>query len=79
MPASDPSHFIIAKDHFSNVLNPPAGLVAIVTTNWTTHQGVHCWDDPSFNAEAEIAEILKILHHPAFADAAGAAFIQKTM
>lgn len=76
---SDPSHSIIAKDHFSNVLNPPAGLVATVTTNWTTQQVVHCWDDSSIDGEAIIAEILKILHCPAFAGASSASFIQNTM
>ncbi|KAG6005988.1 hypothetical protein E4U21_007481 [Claviceps maximensis] len=64
--ASDPSHSDLSKDHFSNVLNPPAGLVATVTTNWTTQQVVRCWDDPSLSAEDTIRRILTILHHPAF-------------
>ncbi|KAJ9640065.1 hypothetical protein H2199_006299 [Coniosporium tulheliwenetii] len=76
---SNPSHSVIAKDHFSNYLNPPAGLVATVTTNWTTQQVVHCWDDSSIDCEARIAEILGILHHPAFASATGASFIQRIM
>ncbi|KAG6041450.1 hypothetical protein E4U41_004184 [Claviceps citrina] len=64
--ASDPSHSDLSKDHFSNVLNPPAGLVATVTTNWTTQQVVKCWDDPNLSADDTIRKILAILHHPAF-------------
>lgn len=64
--ASDPSHSDLSKDHFSNVLNPPAGLVATVTTNWTTQQVVKCWDDPNVSSDDTIRQILTILHHPAF-------------
>lgn len=64
--ASDPSHSDLSKDHFSNVLNQPAGLVATVTTNWTVQQVVKCWDDPKIDANKVIDEILTILHHPVF-------------
>lgn len=64
--ASDPSHSDLSKDHFSSVLNPPAGLIATITTNWSTQQIVRCWDDPDSHAEDTIREILTILHHPAF-------------
>ncbi|KAK8063509.1 heterokaryon incompatibility Het-C [Apiospora saccharicola] len=64
--ASDPSHSDLSKDHFSNVLNQPAGLVATVTTNWATQRIVKCWDNDDIDADETIDEILKILHHPAF-------------
>lgn len=64
--ASDPSHSDLSKDHFCNVLNRPAGLVATVTTNWTTQQIVKCWDDADLDADAAIDQVLTILHHPAF-------------
>ncbi|KAI0971027.1 heterokaryon incompatibility Het-C [Xylaria arbuscula] len=64
--ASDPSHSDLSKDHFSNVLNQAAGLVATVTTNWVTQHVVKCWDDPTLDANKIIDEILTILHHPAF-------------
>ena len=63
---SDPSHSDISKDHFSNVLNQPAGLVSTVTTNWVTQQVVKCWDDSFEDEEESIRQILTILHHPAF-------------
>lgn len=64
--ASDPSHSDLSKDHFSNILNQPAGLVAALTTNWTTQQVVKCWDDSSLDANRVISDILGVLHHPAF-------------
>ncbi|KAI0878546.1 heterokaryon incompatibility Het-C [Hypoxylon argillaceum] len=64
--ASDPSHSDLSKDHFSNVLNQVAGLVATATTNWTTQQVVRCWDDPTIDTDKTIDSILTILHHPAF-------------
>lgn len=64
--ASDPSHSDLSKDHFSNVLNQPAGLVATVTTNWTVQQIVQCWDDPRRDEVRCIDEILTVFHHPCF-------------
>lgn len=64
--ASDPSHSDLSKDHFGNVLNQPAGLVATITTNWTTQAVVKCWDNPNLDAAAMIREVLTVLHHPAF-------------
>lgn len=64
--ASDPSHSDLSKDHFSNVLNQPAGLVSTITTNWTTQQIVKCWDNPKLSADKTIDEIVKIMHHPQF-------------
>ncbi|KAI0457301.1 heterokaryon incompatibility Het-C [Xylaria acuta] len=64
--ASDPSHSDLSKDHFSNVLNQAAGLVATVTTNWATQQVVRCWDNPTLDADRIVDEILTVLHHPAF-------------
>lgn len=66
--ASDPSHSDLSKDHFSNVLNQPAGLIATVTTNWATQQIVKCWDDADIDAALVIDKILSILHHPSFPD-----------
>lgn len=63
---SNPSHSDIAKDHFSNLLNQPAGLVATVITNWSVRMVVRCWDEPSQSADDMINHILSILHHPAF-------------
>jgi hypothetical protein len=64
---SNPSHSDIAKDHFSNILNQPAGLVATVITNYATRMVVRCWDEEGIPADEMIDHILTILHHPAFA------------
>ncbi|KAF2215352.1 hypothetical protein CERZMDRAFT_110051 [Cercospora zeae-maydis SCOH1-5] len=63
---SNPTHSELAKDHFSNLLNQPAGIIATICLNWSTQQIVKCWDDPSIDVEKTIDEILAIMHHPAF-------------
>ncbi|KAF5009237.1 hypothetical protein FDECE_4530 [Fusarium decemcellulare] len=76
----DPSHSILAKDHFSNYLNPVAGRVATATTNWATQRIVECWDtDDDAIVAKNTEEIIKILHHPAFARVSGPTFIQNIM
>ncbi|OAA48792.1 Heterokaryon incompatibility Het-C [Cordyceps fumosorosea ARSEF 2679] len=64
--ASDPSHSDLSKDHFCNVLNRPAGLIATVTTNWTAQEVIKCWDDSELDADKAIDQVLTIMHHPAF-------------
>lgn len=45
------------------------GLVATVVTNWTTQEIVRRWDsDSADDDEKTIASVLKVLHHPSFAD-----------
>lgn len=44
---TDPTHSMLSKDHFSNVLNEPAGKVASEVLKWVVPQIVACWDDPS--------------------------------
>ncbi|CAK1364750.1 hypothetical protein CB0940_08399 [Cercospora beticola] len=63
---SNPTHSELAKDHFSNLLNQPAGIIATICLNWSTQQIVKCWDDPSLDVEETIEDILSIMHHPAF-------------
>ncbi|KAM3416878.1 hypothetical protein BST61_g8466 [Cercospora zeina] len=63
---SNPTHSELAKDHFSNLLNQPAGIIATICLNWSTQRIVKCWDDPSIDVEKTIDEILAIMHHPAF-------------
>ncbi len=49
--SSDPTHSMLSKDHFSNVLNEPAGKVARQTVKWVVPQIVKCWDDDSVDVE----------------------------
>jgi hypothetical protein len=64
--SSDPTHSMISKDHFSNVLNEPAGKVATQVIKWAVPQIVECWDDERADAERVINRIINgVFHHPA--------------
>lgn len=44
--ASDPTHSMLSKDHFDNILNEPAGKVAEVVVEHTVNLVVAAWSDP---------------------------------
>ncbi|KAF2277852.1 Het-C-domain-containing protein [Westerdykella ornata] len=64
--STDPTHSMLSKDHFSNVLNEPAGRVASEVLKWAVPQIVQCWDDERVDAERTIHRIINgVFHHPA--------------
>ncbi|KAF2713588.1 Het-C-domain-containing protein [Pleomassaria siparia CBS 279.74] len=67
--STDPTHSMISKDHFSNVLNEPAGRIASEVLKWTVPQIVKCWDNDGEDAERTIQRIITgVFHHPAQRD-----------
>jgi hypothetical protein len=67
--SSDPTHSMLSKDHFSNILNEPAGKVARQIVKWVVPQIVACWDDESIDVERTLNRIIHgVLHHPALRD-----------
>ncbi|KAF2664141.1 Het-C-domain-containing protein [Microthyrium microscopicum] len=63
---SDPTHSMLSKDHFSNILNEPAGKTASQILKWAIPQIVECWDDPRADADRTINRIINgVFHHPA--------------
>ncbi|KAI4701296.1 hypothetical protein J4E81_003036 [Alternaria sp. BMP 2799] len=66
---TDPTHSMLSKDHFSNVLNEPAGRVASAVLSWAVPQVVQCWDGEA-DPEQTIDRIINgVFHHPAVAAA----------
>ncbi|KAF2662564.1 Het-C-domain-containing protein [Lophiostoma macrostomum CBS 122681] len=64
--STDPTHSMLSKDHFSNVLNEPAGRIASEVLKWAVPQIVQCWDDNNVDAERTIQRIINgVFHHPA--------------
>ncbi|KAH9807871.1 heterokaryon incompatibility protein Het-C-domain-containing protein [Melampsora americana] len=64
--ASDPTHSVLAKDHFSNILNDPAGNISVIIVKNTVNMIVDAWindDDP----DRVIDQILEAIHHPNYA------------
>jgi Heterokaryon incompatibility protein Het-C len=67
--SSDPTHSMLSKDHFSNVLNEPAGKVASQVLKWVVPQLIACWDDERIDVDRTLTRIINgVLHHPALRD-----------
>lgn len=64
--ASDPTHSFLSKDHFSLILNEPAGLIAKVIVSNTVNLVTKAWEDNAINVHQVIGEILQCLFHPDF-------------
>jgi hypothetical protein len=63
--STDPTHSMLSKDHFSNILNEPAGKVASEVLKWAVPQIVACWDGEA-DTESTIDRIIHgVFHHPA--------------
>ncbi len=64
--STDPTHSMLAKDHFSNVLNEPAGKVASQVVRWVVPQLMACWDDDRIDVNRTLTRIVNgVFHHPA--------------
>ncbi|KAH2200408.1 hypothetical protein KXW61_008663 [Aspergillus fumigatus] len=64
--SSNPTHSMLSKDHFSNVLNEPAGQIASRVVKWTVPQLMECWDDENIDVDRVLDRIITgVFHHPA--------------
>ncbi|KAJ5532102.1 hypothetical protein N7494_008654 [Penicillium frequentans] len=64
--SSNPTHSMLSKDHFSNVLNEPAGRIASSVVKWTVPQLMQCWDDEDADIDRTLTRIITgVFHHPA--------------
>ncbi|RPA81886.1 Het-C-domain-containing protein [Ascobolus immersus RN42] len=61
----DPTHSMLSKDHFTNVLNPVAGQIAQDCVRFVVPRIVDAWEDSSKNVDQVIDDILQVFHHPA--------------
>ncbi|EER25810.1 hypothetical protein D8B26_004077 [Coccidioides posadasii str. Silveira] len=63
---TDPTHSMLSKDHFSNVLNEPAGKVAQEVVKWAVPQIMDAWDDEYIDVDRTLTRIIHgVFHHPA--------------
>ncbi|KAH0012153.1 Het-C-domain-containing protein, partial [Aureobasidium melanogenum] len=64
--SSDPTHSMLSKDHFSNILNEPAGKIGCAVLKWVVPQIVQCWDNENINIARTLDRIINgVFHHPA--------------
>ncbi|KAI0837124.1 Het-C-domain-containing protein [Hypoxylon sp. FL0890] len=66
---TDPTHSMLSKDHFSNILNEIAGKTASKVVYWVVPQIMEAWDDDSIDIDRLNNRIINgVLHHPAQRD-----------
>ncbi|KAH7156397.1 heterokaryon incompatibility protein Het-C-domain-containing protein [Dactylonectria macrodidyma] len=64
--SSNPTHSMLSKDHFSNILNEIAGRCAASTVTWVVPQLMNAMDDDSVDIDELLNGIVHgIMHHPA--------------
>ncbi|CAD0105996.1 unnamed protein product [Aureobasidium uvarum] len=64
--SSNPTHSMLSKDHFSNILNEPAGKIGCAVLKWVVPQIVQCWDNENIDIARTLDRIIGgVLHHPA--------------
>lgn len=65
---SDPTHSMLSKDHFSNILNEPAGQVASTILQYVAPRIIYAWQHPDIPVEQVLSDVLRVFHHPAIRD-----------
>ena len=65
---SDPTHSLLSKDHFSNILNEPAGHVASTILQYVAPRIIYAWEHPDVPVEQVMDDIIRVFHHPALRD-----------
>ncbi|KAI1769811.1 heterokaryon incompatibility Het-C [Hypoxylon cercidicola] len=65
---TDPTHSMLSKDHFTNILNPCAGRVATTILQYVVPRVLYAWDNPGVPVEEVVNDVLRAFHHPALRD-----------
>ncbi|OTB13437.1 hypothetical protein K445DRAFT_164526 [Daldinia sp. EC12] len=65
---TDPTHSMLSKDHFTNVLNPCAGRVAATILKYVVPRILYAWDNPGVPVDEVVNDVLRAFHHPALRD-----------
>lgn len=80
--SSNPTHSMLSKDHFSNLLNEPAGRIASQVIKWVVPQLMECWDNEDIDVDRTLDRVISgVFHHPALRAFGedGAADVRQTM
>ncbi|PLB51100.1 Het-C-domain-containing protein [Aspergillus steynii IBT 23096] len=62
---TDPTHSLLSKDHFSNILNEPAGQVASAILRYVAPRVLHAWENTNIPEHQVVEDCLQVFHHPA--------------
>lgn len=62
--STDPTHSMLSKDHFSNVLNEPAGQVAVAILQYVAPRVIYAFDHPDVPVDQVLNDCMRVFHHP---------------
>ncbi|KAI0019406.1 heterokaryon incompatibility Het-C [Xylariomycetidae sp. FL0641] len=62
---TDPTHSMLSKDHFTNVLNPCAGRIASTILQYAVPRILYAWENPGVPVDEVVNDLLRAFHHPA--------------
>jgi hypothetical protein len=62
---SDPTHSMLSKDHFTNILNSAAGRVASTILQYTVPRILYAFENPNVPIDEVVNDVLRAFHHPA--------------
>lgn len=65
---SDPTHSLLSKDHFANMLNPPAGAVAASIVRYVAPRVLYAWEHPDIVVDEILHDVTRVFHHPVLRD-----------
>ncbi|EGY15853.1 hypothetical protein VD0002_g1319 [Verticillium dahliae] len=65
---SDPTHSMLSKDHFTNILNSCAGRVASTILQYITPRVLYAWENPGVPVDEVVDDVLRAFHHPVMRD-----------
>ncbi|EEH42000.2 HET-C domain-containing protein HetC [Paracoccidioides lutzii Pb01] len=63
---TDPTHSFLSKDHFSNILNDPAGRVASAVVKFVVPRVLYAFQHVDVPVDRVLNDCVSIFHHPAF-------------
>lgn len=65
---TDPTHSLLSKDHFYNILNEPAGHVAVAILKFVVPRILYAWQHVDFPMDRVLDDCISVFHHPALRD-----------
>ena len=66
--STNPTHSMLSKDHFSNILNQPAGQVAVAILQYVAPRVIYAWDHPDVPVNQVLDDCMRVFHHPGLRD-----------
>ncbi|KAK4130347.1 heterokaryon incompatibility Het-C [Trichocladium antarcticum] len=64
----NPTHSMLSKDHFTNILNSCGGRVAGTILQYVVPRVLYAWENPGVPVDEVVDDVLRAFHHPAIRD-----------